>query len=106
MSNQAVEIEILGKKTKVNCPLGQQQALIQAAKDLNYRLTEMAGRTNVNNSETLLTIAALNVCYELQELKKQQLDNQHLQNQYDALTKRMESLTLSLSDVLNKMAHE
>lgn len=66
MSNQAVDIEILGKVTRVNCPAGQEASLLQAAQDLDNRLKEMAERTKVTNEVKLLTIAALNICYELQ----------------------------------------
>ena len=38
MSNQAVEVEILGKLTRVNCPAGQEESLIRAAQDLNSRI--------------------------------------------------------------------
>ncbi len=41
MSSQAVEVEILGKLTRVNCPVGQEASLRQAAKDLDERLKEM-----------------------------------------------------------------
>jgi cell division protein ZapA (FtsZ GTPase activity inhibitor) len=47
----------------------------------------------------LLTIAALNICYELQTKKFEANDEQN------ALTERMEQLTTSLSDVLSKVKH-
>ncbi|GEA52414.1 hypothetical protein VIN01S_32180 [Vibrio inusitatus NBRC 102082] len=67
MSNQAVEVEILGKITRVNCPAGKEDALRQAAQNLDQRIKDMAEKTKVANTEKLLTIAALNVCYELLE---------------------------------------
>ncbi|EPE37310.1 cell division protein ZapA [Candidatus Photodesmus katoptron] len=70
MSNQAVNVEILGKLTRVSCPSGQEDSLIEAAKDLDNRLKEMIKRTKVTNEVQLLTFAALNVCYELQENNK------------------------------------
>ncbi len=45
MSNQAVDVEILGKTTRVNCPSGQEASLIRAAQDLDQRLKDMAERT-------------------------------------------------------------
>ncbi|MGB1319829.1 MAG: cell division protein ZapA [Vibrio gallaecicus] len=97
MSNQAVDVEILGKLTRVNCPAGQEESLIEAAADLDNRLKEMAERTKVTNEVKLLTIAALNICYELQT---KQNDNSQKQN---ALTERMELLTTSLEDALSKV---
>lgn len=94
MSNQAVEVEILGKLTRVNCPAGQEDSLRQAAQDLDNRLQEMTERTKVSNVEKLLTIAALNVCYELQQIKVEQ-SNQAL------IEEKIEQLSTSLDDVLS-----
>jgi cell division protein ZapA len=94
MSTQAIEVEILGKITRVNCPTGQEQSLIKAAKDLDERLKVMADRTKVNNELKLLTIAALNICYELQSYKSENETNQ-LQ-----LSQRIEELTISLDKVI------
>ncbi|GIA51333.1 hypothetical protein VCSRO132_0427 [Vibrio cholerae] len=76
MSNQAVDIEILGKVTRVNCPAGQEASLLQAAQDLDNRLKEMAERTKVTNEVKLLTIAALNICYELQTKQQENAGTQ------------------------------
>ncbi len=97
MSNQAVEIEIFGKLTRVNCPAGQEDSLRQAAKDLDNRLKAMTERTKVSNTEKLLTIAALNACYELQQAKLAEHTAQ------DEVEKRIEQLTASLDDALNKV---
>ncbi|RXJ72335.1 cell division protein ZapA [Veronia nyctiphanis] len=84
MITQAVEIKILGKVMRVNCPSGQEEALVTAAEDFDQRLHELSERTKVTNTEQLLTIAALNVCNELhaeraksdseKELMKQRID--------------------------------
>lgn len=95
MSNHAVEIEILGKLTRVNCPPGQEESLREAAQDLDNRLKEMTERTKVSNTEKLLTIAALNVCYELQQVQNKKNNNQ------DQISKRIEQLSASLDEALN-----
>ncbi|ASW81922.1 cell division protein ZapA [Vibrio anguillarum] len=97
MSNQAVDVEILGKLTRVNCPAGQEQSLIQAAQDLDNRLKEMAERTKVTNEVKLLTITALNICYELQTKNNESLGQQN------QLTERMEQLAASLEDAISKV---
>ncbi|MDV7106264.1 cell division protein ZapA [Vibrio sp. TH_r3] len=94
MSNNAVEIEILGKLTRVNCPPGQEDSLRQAAQDLDNRLQEMTQRTKVSNIEKLLTIAALNICYELQQIKSEK------DNSQEQITKRLEQLSASLDEAL------
>ncbi|EKO3578004.1 cell division protein ZapA [Vibrio metschnikovii] len=99
MSNQAVDVEILGKTTRVNCPSGQEASLIRAAQDLDQRLKDMAERTKVTNEVKLLTIAALNICYELQTERQKQNEQQQQINE------RVEELTASLQAVLNKVPH-
>lgn len=96
MSNQAVDIEILGKLTRVNCPAGQEEALRKAANDLNSRVKEMRTRTKVTNEMHLLTIAALNVCYELQVKQAEASEKQ-------ALTEGMEQLSSTLDKVLKQV---
>jgi cell division protein ZapA len=100
MTNQAVEIEILGKLTRVNCPIGEEESLRKAASDLDNRLKEMTARTKVANVEKLLTIAALNACYELQQSKVEQESEQQVLNQ------RIEALSQSLEDVLRSTTKE
>ncbi|WP_070970352.1 cell division protein ZapA [Vibrio sonorensis] len=97
MSNQAVEIEILGKVTRVNCPPGQEESLLKAAKDLDLRLKEMQAKTKVTNEVHLLTIAALNCCYELQT------STTALSTKQDSINERMEKLSVSLDEALSKV---
>ena len=65
MSTQAVEIQVLGRFLKVNCPVGQEDALREAAADFDQRLKDLSERTNVTNTEQLLMFAGLNVCNEM-----------------------------------------
>ncbi|ELA7289006.1 cell division protein ZapA [Vibrio parahaemolyticus] len=97
MSNQAIDVEILGKVTRVNCPAGQEESLVAAAKDLDRRLKEMSERTKVTNEIQLLTFAALNICYEL-HTKSYESNGQHQE-----ITERMEKLTASLENALSKV---
>ena len=53
MSNQAVDVEILGKLTRVNCPPGQEESLIAAAADLDNRLTERMEQLTTSLSDVL-----------------------------------------------------
>lgn len=65
MSIEAVEIVILGRPYKVSCPLGQQDALRQAADQLSDKLIELRQRSKVSSNEQLAIMAALNFCHEL-----------------------------------------
>ncbi len=97
MSSQAIDVEILGKVTRVNCPTGQEESLVAAAKDLDQRLKEMSNRTKVTNEIQLLTFAALNICYELQTKSYES------SSQQQEMKERMEMLTASLENVLSKV---
>ncbi|PCS23682.1 cell division protein ZapA [Candidatus Enterovibrio escicola] len=70
MTTQVIEIQILGKIMQVNCPIGEEQSLIEASNDFDQRLHELSGRTKVTNTEQLITIVALNLCNELREERK------------------------------------
>ncbi|MGL5032164.1 MAG: cell division protein ZapA [Aeromonas sp.] len=74
MSTEAVEIVILGRPYKIACPLGQQDALRQAAEQLTDKLTDLRQRTKVSSNEQLAIMAALNFCHEfcLEKEKNQQ----------------------------------
>ena len=64
MSTEAVEIVILGRPYKVSCPLGQQDALRQAAEQLTDKLIDLRQRSKVSSNEQLAIMAALNFCHE------------------------------------------
>lgn len=51
MTSQAVQVQILGRAIKVNCPAGQEAALKEAAQDLDNRVNELSERTKVTNTE-------------------------------------------------------
>ncbi|MGL5407556.1 MAG: cell division protein ZapA, partial [Shewanella sp.] len=65
MSTEAVEIVILGRTYKVSCPLGQQDALRQAAEQLTDKLADLRQRAKLTSNEQLAVMAALNFCHEL-----------------------------------------
>jgi len=74
MSAQPVDIQIFGRSLRVNCPPEQQDALNQAAEELSQRLQDLKVRTGVTNTEQLVFIAALNICYELAQEKAKTRD--------------------------------
>ena len=97
MSSQAVEVEILGKITRVNCPAGQEESLLRAADRLNDSLEDMATKTKITNEVQLLMFVALNFCHELESRDSLKVEQQN------ALTERMELLSASLGDALSKV---
>ncbi|MGP1931163.1 MAG: cell division protein ZapA [Arsenophonus sp. ET-YP4-MAG3] len=69
MSTQPVDIQILGRTLKVNCPKEQKDALKSSAIELEQRLKDLKNLSGVTNTEQLIFIVALNICHELTQEK-------------------------------------
>lgn len=100
MSNQAVEVEILGRLTRVNCPAGQEESLIKAAQRLDERLQDMSAKTKITNEVQLLTFVALNFCHELE------INNHDSKQEQNAMFERMAMLSASLDSAMSKVKAE
>ena len=59
MTTQAIQIEIMGRTLRVNCPLGQEQALQNAASEFDSRIQQLSERTKMSNNVVLLCGASL-----------------------------------------------
>lgn len=70
METQAVIIQIFGRTLKFNCPVDEVEALNNAAKDLDKRLTNLREKSLQVGSEQLIMTAALNISYELTKEKE------------------------------------
>ncbi|WP_299020540.1 cell division protein ZapA [uncultured Photobacterium sp.] len=91
MSTQAVEIQVLGRTLKVNCPVGQEEALREAAQDFDQRLKDLSERTNISNAEQLLMFTGLNICNELHKERKEQRGNDsNLSNRISELAESLD----------------
>jgi len=79
MSQRTVEINIIDRKLKVACPIGQESALLSAAAELTSRLTKANSSKSIASPEQAILMTALNLTNELlatqQKLKAEQLDN-------------------------------
>lgn len=85
MTSTVVDVQVLGKNLKLNCPADQVAALNQAADDLNQRLDELRHKTQLLSSDQILITASLNISYELtqERAKTAQLQQQlHVVEQY------------------------
>lgn len=87
MALKTVEINFLGQVVRLNCPEEQHDALREAGKMLDKRVSEMKERTGILQVEKALAIVALNLSFELlQAQQKNNLTEQVLQNQIEQLT--------------------
>lgn len=79
MSQRTVEINIIDRKLKVTCPIGQESALLSAAAELTLRLTKANKSKSIASPEQAVLMTALNLANELlatkQKLKTEQQEN-------------------------------
>jgi len=79
MTQRTVEINVLDRKLKVACPIGQESALLSAAAELSDRLTALRNSKSIATPEQTLLMTALNLTNELL-LTKQQLQTEKEEN--------------------------
>lgn len=94
MSSKSIELPVLGQVLRLNCPEEQHEALKQAARELDLRVSEMKERTGILQLERVLSIVALNLSYEL-------LQAQQKTDSIEALLQhRIQQLDHSLESIL------
>lgn len=64
MSNDILDISILGREYQVSCPQNERAALLKAVDFLDQRMNELAVKTR-SNGERLAVMTALNLAHEL-----------------------------------------
>lgn len=78
MSATEVNVTIMGKQYRIACPPGEQEALQQAARHVNAKMTEISSGTKLTSLDRVAVFAALNLAHELlsQESDKEILARQ------------------------------
>ncbi|MFZ7158618.1 cell division protein ZapA [Avibacterium gallinarum] len=94
MSSQSIELSVLGQVLRLNCQEDQHDALRQAARALDQRVSEMKERTGILQLEKVLSIVALNLSYEL--IQQQQVTQKIEQ----AVSTQIKQLDNSLEGIL------
>ena len=61
--SKIVEINILGRDFQINCPDGEEEALVQSASYLNQKIDQLKG-SGVTGFDRLLLMASLNIIHE------------------------------------------
>ena len=70
MAQRTVEINVVDRKLKVACPVGQESALLAAAEELTMRLDKANSCKSISTPEQAMLMTALNLTNELLTLKK------------------------------------
>ncbi len=71
MSTQPIEVIIFDKSYRIESPVNEQETLKQAAKYLDEKMKEIRQSARGLEGERVAVLAALNICHELFENKKQ-----------------------------------
>ena len=77
MSQRTMDIKLMDRYYKVNCPEGQEIALQQAADKLNHKLGQIRQATRLSHPEQIAVMAALNLCHEGARLEHEQQHRNH-----------------------------
>jgi len=65
MTQRTVEINVVDRKLKVACPIGQESSLLNAAAELSERLTTAHRSKSIATPEQALLMTALNLANDL-----------------------------------------
>lgn len=80
-SPKTLELTILEREYRVNCPEGAEEHLRDAARYLNERMTEIKNAGNASGkvlgTDRIAVIAALNIAHQLRQMEADQQDAQH-----------------------------
>ena len=93
MSLKMVEIVVLGQVLRLNVPQEQEDALRQAARNLDALVSEMKEKTGLIQLDRVLSIVALNLSFELTQEK-----NKNTQIE-EVLKTRIQQLNHSLENI-------
>ncbi len=93
-SDNSISVNVLGKSYKVKCPPESARELQQSAEYVNQQMKRLELAGNITTTDNIAVVAALNICNELMELKKQK-------NQYiDTMHERIQSLQKRIENFL------
>lgn len=93
-SENIISIKILDRTYQVKCPPEEAFELQQSAQYVDQQMRKIRQATNINNTDRIAVVAALNICQELLQLKKQK-------NQYiDEMSHRITDLQSRIQNFL------
>lgn len=96
MSLKMVEIVVLGQVLRLNVPQEQEDALRQAARNLDALVSEMKEKTGLIQLDRILSIVALNLSFELtQEKNKNTQIEEVLKTRIQQLNHSLENIRVS-----------
>lgn len=93
MSTQPVSIRVLDREYTVGVADDERDALLAAARVLDGKMREVRGSNRMAAVDRVAVLAALNLAYELQELRAlHETRERELRSVLDRLERRLDSL--------------
>jgi len=89
-----LSITIMDRSYKIKCPPDQAQELQESAHYVNEQMKKIQRSTNINNTERVAIVTALNICHELMQLQKQK------NNYIDVMNQRIQDLQRRIENFL------
>lgn len=105
MTEQPIDIHILGRTLRINCPPQQKEDLNKAITELTKRLQDLKIRTKVTNLDQLIFIAALNICHELEQEKLKTIEYASNIKQYILTLQKTIEQALTKHDNITKQSN-
>lgn len=96
MSQHTVTINVANKRLKIACPVGQESALLQAAEEINVRLTQGEKKSStINTPEQSLVMMSLNLAHDLIQARNE------LEKERDRMQSKIELLQATIEQAVN-----
>ena len=92
--NHVISVKILDRSYQIKCPPEQTQALQESASYIDQQMRKFKQNTQINNTERVAIVTALNICHELMQLRKQK------NNYIDVMNQRIQDLQHRIENFL------
>lgn len=89
-----ISVKILDRSYQIKCPPDQTQALQESAGYIDQQMRKFRQNSQINNTERVAIITALNICHELMQLRKQK------NNYIDVMNQRIQDLQHRIENFL------
>lgn len=90
-------ITLLGKQYQINCGQNEREELLESARILNQKLTEVRDSGSVIGLERIAMMAALNLAHELVKAQKSSQADSHISSGIDRLQDKISSAIQSMN---------
>lgn len=95
-----ISVKILDRNYQIKCPPDQTHELQESASYVNEQMKKIQRTTNINSTDRVAIVTALNISHELLQLKKQKNNYIDIMNQrIQELQRRIENFLASTEEV-------